>query len=558
MRRFLCLHFPRWPIQCLRLKAPETRGAPAILFSRSAHGPVLVSCSVEAQRLGVRQRMPLADATALTPDLSVHEADRCADLETLKKVALWASQFSPLVAVEAECAAVSHAQALLLDITGCEQVFKGEHNLLEQAVRALAKRRFKARAAIASTIGAAWALAHYAHSSAIVPDEPAVLRQTLSALPLPSLRLDAEAVACLNKLGLQRIGQVLDQPRSTLPSRFGPSLIERLDQALGIVPENIAWLRPPPDMHLSRAFEYPLKDSEVLLRVLEKMTVELARELKRRNRGARQIECWLYPEVADPVCVELVLFKGTASAKHLARLLRTRLEQLPRMLTVTSRRTDDSFVEASNGISVVALRVTATDTLDAGQMELFAKSNTSSADSNEGLSQTLEHIAMRLGPSSVLRAHLKADAQPEHACVLTSLRERRSSDETPVPPTDLGPRPLRLLPEPVPIGVEFDSLAPPQRVSRGVVDSNQVVNLHPGNALNPTCASIAATMSGFNFQRERIAVAGIAGPERIETGWWRDAPARRDYYVVDAETGSRYWIFQRLDDHQWFLHGLFD
>jgi protein ImuB len=53
-------------------------------------------------------------------------------------------------------------------------------------------------------------------------------------------------------------------------------------------------------------------------------------------------------------------------------------------------------------------------------------------------------------------------------------------------------------------------------------------------------------------------VASWWGPERIETGWWRGADVRRDYYVVTTQAGNRFWLFRRRDDGRWFLHGCFD
>ncbi len=47
------------------------------------------------------------------------------------------------------------------------------------------------------------------------------------------------------------------------------------------------------------------------------------------------------------------------------------------------------------------------------------------------------------------------------------------------------------------------------------------------------------------------------GPERIETGWWRNGCVRRDYYQVETERGGRYWLFRELNTGQWFLHGSF-
>jgi len=51
----------------------------------------------------------------------------------------------------------------------------------------------------------------------------------------------------------------------------------------------------------------------------------------------------------------------------------------------------------------------------------------------------------------------------------------------------------------------------------------------------------------------------VAGPERIESGWWDQADARRDYYVVETAQGQRGWAFRtRNDPHApWMLHGWF-
>jgi protein ImuB len=52
-------------------------------------------------------------------------------------------------------------------------------------------------------------------------------------------------------------------------------------------------------------------------------------------------------------------------------------------------------------------------------------------------------------------------------------------------------------------------------------------------------------------------VARCWGPERIETGWWRGRCVRRDYYRVETQSGHWLWIFRRLPDGCWFLHGMF-
>ena len=71
MRRYLALFFP--PIQRLRRLLPETQGQPIALFERSHRGSILRICSGEANTLGVRSGMSVADARALAPQLLLHE-----------------------------------------------------------------------------------------------------------------------------------------------------------------------------------------------------------------------------------------------------------------------------------------------------------------------------------------------------------------------------------------------------------------------------------------------------------------------------------------------------
>ena len=50
----------------------------------------------------------------------------------------------------------------------------------------------------------------------------------------------------------------------------------------------------------------------------------------------------------------------------------------------------------------------------------------------------------------------------------------------------------------------------------------------------------------------------IAGPERIESGWWDGHEVRRDYYVAANAQGETYWIFREHRGEQgWYLHGVF-
>jgi protein ImuB len=55
-------------------------------------------------------------------------------------------------------------------------------------------------------------------------------------------------------------------------------------------------------------------------------------------------------------------------------------------------------------------------------------------------------------------------------------------------------------------------------------------------------------------------LALLAGPERIESGWWDGDDVARDYFVARTPKASVVWIYRErgaLQGGQWYLHGLF-
>lgn len=50
----------------------------------------------------------------------------------------------------------------------------------------------------------------------------------------------------------------------------------------------------------------------------------------------------------------------------------------------------------------------------------------------------------------------------------------------------------------------------------------------------------------------------LAGPERIESGWWDGKDMLRDYFVACDAAGGAFWVFrERSADKAWFLQGMF-
>jgi hypothetical protein len=61
----------------------------------------------------------------------------------------------------------------------------------------------------------------------------------------------------------------------------------------------------------------------------------------------------------------------------------------------------------------------------------------------------------------------------------------------------------------------------------------------------------------FQVGGQHQTVQRAVGPERIESQWWEGRWVRRDYFRIHTESGQRFWIFQELGTHQWWIHGDF-
>lgn len=63
-------------------------------------------------------------------------------------------------------------------------------------------------------------------------------------------------------------------------------------------------------------------------------------------------------------------------------------------------------------------------------------------------------------------------------------------------------------------------------------------------------------VAGAPHDPEHGALELLAGPERIEAGWWDGEDVTRDYFIARAPNAACLWIF-RHPGGAWYLHGLF-
>jgi len=483
--------------------------------------------------------------------------DPWADRKALESLAQWCEQFSPAVGLEQSDA----PESLLLDITGLAHLFGGEAALTALITGKFRNRGLGIRLAIADTVGAAWATSHFGsaergtengkqkaagrtscsdessafHSSPVFIVPPGQTAAALRGLPVEALRLPAETVELLHALGIHRIGQLEAIPRDEFLSRFGPILLKRWDEAMGQWAEPVLAHRAPPEFAVDLALEYPLAHREAVEAALEPLIGQVSAGLRACGQGALRLECRLDcrppvvsaalagqgPRPAAPIRIFVGLFQPTAAAKHLFQLVQMQLERL----------------RLPAPVAAIRLGVTATAPLEYRQQDLFA--DRAAQPSPRHLALLVDRLSSRLGRHAVTRVRLMPEAQPELACrydPLTGNVTRRRPSR--VLPAELPPRPLRLLPRPAAIAAtcQLHEATVDQRLSE--------------------CGSGVPARFFAAGRWHRVSHAW--GPERIETGWWRGQAVGRDYYRIETSEGRRFWLYRRLRDGQWFLHGMFD
>ena len=436
------------------------------------------------------------------PGLVIAAADPKADAAALGRLGLWAlRRYSPLVALDPP-------DGLLLEVKGTAHLFGGEAALIADLLARLEAAGIHARAGLADTIGAAHALARFGEKRAgiVAPGETFA---ALTPLPVAALRLEPDLAVRLERLGFDTIGRLAALPRAPLTRRFGEVPLRRLDQAFGRLAEPLQPIRPPELIHMRRAFPEPIGAPETLARYTEKLAASLCQALEAQGLGARRLDLLFYRIDHRVEAISAGTAKPLRDAARLTRFLTPKLETV-----------DPGF-----GIEEMVLSAPLTEPLAPRQCSSFGQ------DSEGDLSALVDALANRRGVTRLYRAAPAESDLPERSVQLLAPLAPPAGASWP----KNWPRPSRLLSPPEPV----DTLA-----------------------LLPDHPPVHFTWRGI---RRRVAKAD--GPERLFGEWWRheeEMAAVRDYFLIEDETGERFWLFRSGDgedpatgDLRWYVHGVF-
>ncbi|MEO8460888.1 MAG: DNA polymerase Y family protein [Dokdonella sp.] len=494
------------------------RNKPAVLVEGAAQRQRIVVANAAARSVGIRAGQALASACALHSALAISVRDRDAEQHLLTTLADWAYRFSAEVSVVAPC-------SLLLEVGASLALFGGWPALERRLRDELAQFGFAWRLAGAPIAAAAQVLARNhdgPEQCGPVISDPIHSLRALGTVALRRSGLDVQTSAALQGMGFSRLDEVFRLPRPELARRIGTAALDHLDRLRGLLPEALPLYRPPTRYRRRLEFDYRIDNCQALLFPLQRLLREFALFLAARDGGVQQFELVLEHDKRALTRIPVGLLAPQSEAAALLEFARGRLErvQLP---------------AAVNALTLVADDL---PTLAPLHHDLFENTRRQISD----WPALAERLRARLGDDVVHGLACVADHRPSYGWRLDAQRAALSAPASGAGKTNKSRKQSK----------HFQSSTHP----------------HPTLSLKERAEEVGHSDSDFPVRPFwllpraiplRPAPARIlAGPERIEAGWWDGDDQRRDYYIVQTPQGQRAWAFVAAGARDgWMLHGWF-
>lgn len=479
------------------------RDLPIAVIAGPNTRPLLYALNACARDAGMNMGMTLASARAMEASLIATPRAPQKEVQCLQQIAAWCSQFTPSVSVS--------GRGVVMEVSTSLRLFGGIATLTAQIRKGIKAMGYRGLIGIAPTPLAAELLARIMQYQTGVRmcQHAAQLNERLSDIPLPLFDWPPNTLATLSTLGLTKIKDLLAQPREGLRRRFDESVLHDLDRALGKKPDPRLYYTLPDKFKSDIELVFELIESERLLHPINVMLIEMEGFLRARGAGVTGLMVLLKHSRDDFTEISFDTRTPARDVTHWLRLIRERFNMI-------------SLKTAVIAITLRADRLCSYEEVN----ESFFPGTETGGKKRDGL---MDRLTSRLGEGNVFSIATKDDHRPEASWQIGSHQKRvdardkksnkKSKRAAPLPQQDaqqFTTRPTWLLREP-----------------RSLNTINERPHYHG-------------------------ALTILAGPERIETGWWDNKPVARDYFVARNPRHEVCWIFRdyRLGK-RWYLHGLF-
>ena len=400
-------------------------------------------------------------------------------------------------------------EAVLLELSASRRLFGGEQ-VLRDRIRDEGKEMGCASVGWGPTATGALALTRCG-----VPDgfsQP--LNRLLDKLPMEALPGVAAHSPILARTGCKTLGDVRRLPRGGLSRRFTKSLLLALDQAYGLQPVAFDWVAVPENFQARMELPGRVEAAEGLLFGAKRLLTQMAGWLAARHAGITSFTLRFkhdFHRASDVPDWGEVTIRTADLTREMGHFTRLLGERLAQTTLAAP-------------VEELVLIAGAATPLEEASGSLLQEKNRE----GESPTQLLERLSERLGADAVMRAQVRSDYRPEWAQEWVAATAQASRHRAAMPGI---PQPTWLMAKPLALAMRRDKPA------------------YQG-ALTP-----------------------VAGPYRVEAGWWDRAhpdaietgepqPARRDYFVMASEHGGLLWVFRDLatgpnGKSRWFLQGIF-
>jgi len=497
-QRFVFIWLKYLKTDWFSIHKPELSGKAFVLATPQRGRMAITAVNREAMTQGIKVGMVVADARAICPTLQVLDDRPNLSEKLLKSLGEGCLRYTPVVAIDSP-------DGLVLDISGCAHLWGGESTYLKAIKMSFKKQGYHTRMAMADTIGAAWAIAHFGWENAIIP--PGEQNTALLRLPLSALRLSSDLLILLQKLGLHKIADIIHFPSASLRRRFGNEIGIRLDQALGHALENVQAIQPIQPYQERLPCLEPIINVRGIEIALKKLLDGLCDRLEREEKGLRTA-CFMGYRVDGKIeKIEIETSAASRHSQHLFKLFELKI----------------ATMEPALGIELFTLEAKKVEHLVAEQEVLWIER---AGVGHVEVAELLDKIKTKWGDHCVKRYIPEAHYWPERSFKTTSSLQEMPGMEWSL----IRPRPIRILTKPEKI-----------EVTAPVPDYPPML---------------------FRYRGKVHTVKKADGPERIAHEWWLEDNEHRDYYCVEDAEGQRYWLFRVGHYNEgklniWYLHGFF-
>ncbi|HEV7238576.1 MAG TPA: DNA polymerase Y family protein [Thermoanaerobaculia bacterium] len=483
MTRIACFFIPMFPLAARLRSEPELLQEALAIVEGNGNNVHVVAATRRARTKGIRPGHSLVQARSILPKLIARARDT--ECERTAQEALFdvAEAFSPRVEDAGE-------GIVFIDVDGMSRHYDSELDLARSAVRACDAIGLPARVGIAASKLAARIAAELPKSPTVV--EAGKESEFLAPLPLARLTPELEAAATLQRWGIGSIGDLARLPENEVATRLGELGRELHYAARGIDPRPLIPRPLPPDFREGMELEWPLVALEPFLFIANAALDRLSKRMEMQGFACKRLALTLSLEPDGFYARAIDLPAPTRDVKTMLTLLRLDVEKNPPGAPVM-------------GFSIVAHP----DRPRRAQLSLFGPP----ALSPEKLATTIARLVSLLGDDRVGVAMSVDGHLPERYAL---------GDYAPPPPPTTrakaqksrGLLAVRVFRPPIPVEVTTE-------VSDGETHIASIRG--EGNLSGPVRMS--------------------SGPWRVESSWWTDAPAAREYWDVELE-GGVYRLFE--------------